>query len=419
MAGSNSALRHRGFRAFFAAASVSNAAVWMQLVAVPALLYDLTGKATWLGISTMATLIPALLLTPWAGVLADRHNRRIILLVTQTIQMLAGFALWVLYTTGHISPLAIVGIGFITGIGSGFQTAAWQSFIPSLVPPGDMVDAIRLNSVQFTIARAVGPAVAGLVVAQFGTGVAIFINATTYLLVIAVLVTVRPRTNATVATGQRTLHAMRDGARWVWDHPGVRLAAMLSFLAAVASQSLQHVSAAVAALVFGRESTDNAGLLTALGVGSLVASLGSGITGRRFSQPQLVAGSLVLFALSPLIMAATDVYLIGLAGYFVGGVGHLTMAISLNTLIQLEAPDEYRGRAMSFYLLGVLGGIPLGAFTLGALGDVIGMRSVLVIDGVVVAVIGTWLIISGRLEVLTTTRSMPDELIVIEPIPRL
>jgi MFS family permease len=379
----------------------------MQLVAVPALLYDLTGKATWLGLSTMSTLIPAVLLTPWAGVLADRHSRRVILLATQTIQMAAGFGLWALYTADRISPLAIIGVGLITGIGSGFQTAAWQSFIPSLVPPADMVDAVRLNSVQFTIARAAGPAVAGFVVTQFGTGAAIFINATTYLLVIGVLLLVRPRTSATVMADQRTSRAMLDGARWVWAHPGVRLAALLSFFSAFVSQSLQHVAAAVADLVFGRVSTDNAGLITALGVGSLVASLGSGMLGRRFDRPHLVGAALVMFALSPLIIATTDVYMVGLAGYFVGGLGHVTMAIALNTLIQLESPDEYRGRAMSFYILGVLGGIPLGAFTIGVAGDALGMRAVLLANGVFVAVVAAWMILSGRLGVLNPTRTTP------------
>jgi MFS family permease len=413
--GSSSALRHRGFRAFFTAASISNAAVWMQLVAVPALLYDLTGKATWLGLSTMSTLIPALVLTPWAGVLADRHNRRIILLVTQTVQMCAGFALWGLYTSDRITPLAIIGVGFVTGVASGFQTSAWQSFIPSLVPLVDMLDAVRLNSVQFTIGRAVGPAMAGVVVTRFGVGTAIFINAGTYLLVIAVLLIVRPRANATLPSDLGTRQAMLEGARWVWHNRGVRLAAQLSFLAAFVSQSLQHVSAAIAALVFSRESTDNAGLLSALGVGALVASLASGTAARRFDRSRLVGVALVLFALSPLLIAATDIYVLGLAGYFVGGMGHLTLAVALNTLIQVEAPDEFRGRAMSFYLLGVLAGIPFGAFTIGALGDLIGMRPVLIANGLLVAVVAAWLIGSGRLAALVATRPTSNEIVPTMP----
>jgi MFS family permease len=372
----------------------------MQLVAVPALLYDLTGKATWLGISTMASLLPAVVLTPWAGVIADRRNRRVILIVTQSVLMISGFGLWALYVGGRITPLGIVGVAFITGIATGFQTAAWQSFIPSLVPPDDLVDAVRLNSVQFTLARAIGPATAGAVVSTLGTGAAIFINAATYGLVIGVLVVVRGRASALQARGVSTRDALFDGARWVWRTPAVRLAALLALFSACVSMSLQHVSAAVAAMVFGRASTDNAGLLTALGIGSLIASIASGPLGRRCSRPTLVAGALALFALAPALMAATDRYGLGLAGYFVGGIGHLTMSVALNTLVQAETPDEYRGRAMSFYLLGVLAGIPLGAFALGALGDRFGLHAVLWGDAALVAVVGGWLVLGGRLEIL-------------------
>jgi MFS family permease len=231
-----SALRHPRFRAFFVAASISNAAAWMQLVAVPALLYDLTGQATWLGLSTVATLVPAVILTPWAGVLSDRRNRRHILLVTQTVQMVATFALWALYASGQVTPGAIIATGFVSGLAAGVQTSAWQSFIPSLVPAADVADAVRLNSVQFTVARALGPAAAGVVVAWLGTGAAIFANGATYLLVIGVLLVIRTRPNATSDRTQSSRRALSDGARWVWHHRGVRLAALLALFSATVSQ---------------------------------------------------------------------------------------------------------------------------------------------------------------------------------------
>src|SRR4051812_41869649 len=174
--GSLEIFRHRDFALFFTTAAISNGGTWMQLVAVQALLYDLTSSGTWLGLSTVVSLVPALLLTPYAGVLADRVSRQTILQITQTVQMLTAFALWGLYVGHVVTPGWIVVMGFLNGVSTGFQTAAWQSFVPLLAPPEDMLQAVRLNSAQFTMARAIGPAFGGLIVKFGGVGAAILGN---------------------------------------------------------------------------------------------------------------------------------------------------------------------------------------------------------------------------------------------------
>jgi len=227
--GSLPVLRHRGFAAFFIAASISNAAVWMQTIAVPALLFDLTGKATWLGIAAMATLLPQVIISPYAGVLADRVSRRLILIVTQSVAMAVTFTLWGMYLAGALTPYRIVFLGFLNGVCGGFQNSTWQAFIPLLVPKEDMLDAVKLNSVQFTLARSIGPAVAGLVLARWGSGVAILVNALTFLLVIGVLVTVTPRETAMLPPDTRVFEALRDGARFVWRNLPFRTAVTVAF----------------------------------------------------------------------------------------------------------------------------------------------------------------------------------------------
>src|SRR4051812_35827220 len=168
--GSLEIFRHRDFALFFTTAAISNGGTWMQLVAVQALLYDLTNSGTWLGLSTVVSLVPALLLTPYAGVLADRVSRQTILRITQTVQMTTGFVLWGVYISHTVSPGWIVAIGFVNGVTAGFQAATWQSFVPLLVPPEDMMPAIRLNSTQYTMARAIGPAFGGVIVQLWGIG---------------------------------------------------------------------------------------------------------------------------------------------------------------------------------------------------------------------------------------------------------
>jgi MFS family permease len=399
-------LRHRDFRIFFIAASVSNGAGFMEQVAVPVLLYDLTGKATWLGIAAMASLIPATLLTPYAGVLADRVPRRTILIVTQTINMLTSLTLWLFYMTGHVNPWVIVGLNVFHGIAAGFQTSAWQSFVPMLVPEEDMIDAVRLNSVQFTLARAIGPAFAGVMVAAWSVGAAIFTNAITFLLVIGVLVVIRPRQNATAARAGRVRDVLVEGARYVWRHAPLRLAVLLGLVSSFFGQSLYQLSAAITADLFHHDSEDNAGLLVAAGVGSVVASFGAIALGARIRKSLMVAAAFGLYAVSAAITVSTELYVVGVIGFFFVGLGHVTSTVALNTMVQASVPDEVRGRTLSFFLLGILGGIPLGSLAIGRTADAIGFQPVLAFNGVVFAL--TALLVLRRADDLDVTEIGSD-----------
>lgn len=398
------ALRHRDFAVFWTAAAISNGGGWMQLVAVPALLYDLTGSSTWLGLASMAGLLPAVFLTPHAGVLADRMSRRRILITTQTVQMICAFSLWLLYLTDHISPASIVTIGLIGGVATGFQTSAWQSFVPLLVPADELLDAVKLNSVQFTLARALGPALAGAVVGTLGTGAAILINALTYTLVIGALLISRPRQMMSPSSHGRVSAVLREGGRFVWRNRPLRLAVFLAFITSMCGQSLQHIAPAIANQIFDRPSTDNAGLLVALGIGALVSSVMSVAIGDRLERSQRVLIALILFAASTALIPLSSSYTVGLIAYFIGGLAHLQSAVALNTLIQGAVPDHLRGRTMSFYVLGILAGIPIGAFVLGRLGDVFSMRTAVTIDAAVFVILVVLLITRGWLQDLNTTK---------------
>jgi MFS family permease len=397
-------LRHRDFALFWTAAAISNGGGWMQMVAVPALLYDMTGSSTWLGLASMASLLPAVFLTPHAGVLADRMSRRSILLITQTVQMLCAFGLWTFYLTDSIRPGLIVGIGFIGGIATGFQTAAWQSFVPLLVPADELLDAVKLNSVQFTLARAIGPGLAGAVVSTLGTGAAILINAITYLLVIGALFISNPRQSIVPASAGRVSEVLRDGGRFVWHNRPLRLAVFLAFVTSLCGQALQHVAPAIANRIYDRPSTDNAGLLVALGLGALASSVISVAVGDRLRRSTRVIVALVLFAASTALIPITSSYTVGLIAYFIGGLAHLQSAVALNTLIQGTVPDHLRGRTMSFYVLGILAGIPLGAFTLGRLGDIFTMRVAMYADATVFALLIIVLVVRGWLSDLDVSR---------------
>jgi MFS family permease len=159
----------------------------------------LTHSTVWVGVGAFATFFPATVVGPLAGSLADRHDRRLIMLISQVVLMASALALWAIWVTGVATPSLIVACVVVGAIGSGITIAAWQAFVPQLVPPDAMVSAVRLNAMQFTGARAFGPALAGLVLAQFGPGTAFLANALSFLLVIGALLLIAARPMAKVA----------------------------------------------------------------------------------------------------------------------------------------------------------------------------------------------------------------------------
>ena len=168
-----------------------------------------------------------------------------------------------------------------------------------------------------------------------------------------------------------------DGARYTWSHRPLRLAVILAFVVSIFGQSLQYVAAAVAEQVFDRSPESNAGLLTALGIGSLLTAVTSAVYGDRIKRSRQALTGIVLYITATGLLSLTGTFAVGIIAYFFAGCGHLSLAVALNTMIQGAVPDEYRGRVTSFYLLGILGGIPVGSQMLGSLGDFIGFRPAL------------------------------------------
>lgn len=415
------ALRHRDFALFFGAAAVSNAGNWMQLVALPAILFDMTDSATWLGISSMATLLPAVILTPYAGVLADRASRRTILLGTQFVQMAVAFTMFFLYHSGHLTPRGIISLGLVAGCATGIQTSAWQAFVPLLVPPHLLIDAVQLNTAQYTLARALGPAIAGVIVKLSGPGLALLVDALTYVLVLGALALSHPRLGSAIRPAGKVWPVMRDGARYIWHHKPLRLATQIGFVGAFCGQAMQYMAPAISERVFRHESTDNAGLLVGLGAGAIISWGFFVWTYHRIKRSTRVAATLFIYTGSIVTIGASGLYGIGVLGYMLNGVGHLQLAMSLSTLMQGSVPDEVRGRSTSFYMLGLLAGIPSGAFVIGRLADAIGMRQALYLDAVVLAVFALFLIVSGRLRLLDVDGilEVPDRLepATLQPLP--
>jgi MFS family permease len=379
------AFKHRDFALFWWTALISNSGSWMQTVAVPKVIYDLTGSSTWLGIAALASLGPSLILTAFAGVLADRVSRRLILIVTQLVQMAVAIGLFALYLADAMTPLRIIWLLVVSGIAAGFQTSAWQSFVPTLVPRERLMDAVRLNSVQFTAARALGPGFGALALTLFGTGTAFLLNALTYVLVVAALLVVNPRQVIGKAKNEPVFKVLAEGFRFVASRQVFRRIVLTMFLISLLGQTLMQLAAGIAADLYNKPTADNAILVAAMGVGSVPMSIYIIGWAGRVQRSRMVLFSIVVYFIGVSMIPLSSNFTVGVIAFGLLGVAHMPLASTMNTYLQAYVADEIRGRVLSIYLLAVMAGMPAGALIFGRLADVIGMRQAMAIDALAFA----------------------------------
>ena len=344
----------------------------MQSITVPFVIFDLTGSTTWLGVSAAFAFLPPFLVGPLAGAVADRYPRRMVLLVTQTIQMVAAFGLWAVWVGGQATVASILGILLLSSIASGINIPSWQAFVPSLVPDEALLNAVRLNSMQFTVARAVGPAIAGLVLSRFGAGTTFMVNAVTFLFVIAALLAVSPRPGPVRPVQASFVKEFREGVGYVRRHAGALQCIFTAAAVALFAQSLVQLAPAITEDQFGSGDTGYGLLVSAYGVGSIIASFGIAMHADRFRRSSTTLVSLTAAGVGAVVLGLAPVLAVGLLGFFVVGVGQTLSSITQNTAVQLQVSDRYRGRVLSLYLMMLFIGIPLGTFLLGLVAERVG-----------------------------------------------
>jgi MFS family permease len=371
------AFAHRDFTIVWVAALVSGSGMWMQIVAVPTIVYRLTSSATWLGITAVAALIPAVVCTPVAGVIADRLPPRLTLMATQTLMMVTSMTMWVLYRSGHLNKWTIVALSLVNGIGSGLNFPVWHAFVPTLVPRERLLDAVRANSMQNTMARAVGPAMAALTLHLWGPGTAIALNAVTYLLVIAALTVVHPRSREAAPSGDTVWDSLRSGAQFVSHHRPLRYAVILALMSGVFLQSLVQLAPAIANATVGHQTDDNAWFVSVMGAGAALGAVLSATVSRRWRRSRITTIALVTAAALIQVVARSHHFALSCAAFGVLGFAQATATVVLVSVVQSLSPDYMRGRTASFYILAIMIGSPLGALTMGRIADTTSMTAAL------------------------------------------
>lgn len=378
-------LRDRTFGPFFAGSLISNAGNWFQNLAASVVVYRLTGSNTLVGLVSVLQFGSTLLLSPWAGVVGDRVDRRRLLIVAQLISLTGAgslaLAVTLLGVDGLGGPAPVYAATVVIGIGYAIGVPMIQALVPQLVSPKDLDGAIALSSVTFNLARAVGPGLAGALIAAAGVGAAFGVNAFSFLVFIVVLLVVRPRPVEIehTDTGDRSL---RGGLRWA-RNDGVAVPVLLATLAlGWASDPVNTLTPAVADS-FGRGDGFVGLLVSAFGAGAAVtAFFGERLRMRLGARVSiqlgfaLVAGGLVGLGLIPFEVGA-------LASLAVAGCGFLLAITSLNGTMQRRVPESLRGRVMALWSVSLLGSRPLAALFDGAVADLTSVHIALVVAGVI------------------------------------
>jgi MFS family permease len=379
------ALSNRNYRLYAAGGVVSNTGTWMQRVAQDWLVLQLSANnGTALGITTGLQFLPMLLLSPYAGLIADRFPKRRLLQVTQLMMAGPALLLGLLAVTGVAQPWHVYVLAFVFGIGTAFDAPARQSFVSEMVEPELLTNAVGLNSASFNAARMLGPALAGVLIAALGsgaeaTGWVIILNGLSYGAVIYVLQRMRPEDLDSAELAARGKGMIREGMRYVRGRPDLMLVLAIVFFAGTFGLNFQMTSALMATDVYGKGATEYGLLGTTMAVGSLAGALLAARRGRP--RYRLVVLAALAFGTVEILAGLAPSYLTFVLWTPLLGITALTMITAANATVQLGTAPMMRGRVMALYMMIFMGGTPVGAPIVGWIGETFGARWTLIGGG--------------------------------------
>ncbi|HLI61874.1 MAG TPA: MFS transporter [Terriglobales bacterium] len=376
------ALRHRNFQLFFAGQLISLIGTWMQTIAQSWLVYRMTNSAFLLGLVGFAGQIPVFIMAPVGGIVADRNNRRRVVIGTQTSSMILAGILAALTLSHRVQVWQIMVLAMGLGVVNAFDIPARQAFLIDMVGREDLINAIALNSSMFNGARIIGPAIAGILVASIGEGWCFFANAVSYLAVIAGLLLMRIERPATLATSGSPLENIIEGFAFVRNTAPIRAILLLLGLVSLVGMPYAVLMPIFADKVLHGGARGLGILMCATGVGALLgaASMAARVGVRGLGKLIAVCAggfglSLILFASSRIFWLST--LLLVPVGFFM-----MVQMASSNTLIQAMVPDALRGRVMAVYSMMFMGMAPLGALSAGAMAHPLGAPWTVALGGI-------------------------------------
>jgi len=366
-------LKYRNYRLFFSGQSLSLIGTWMQRIAMPWLVYHMTGSALLLGVVGFAGQIPTFILSPFAGVLTDRWNRYHVLLATQIISLVQAAVLAILCLTGVIQIWEIILLSILLGCVNAFDVPARHSFVIDMVDKKeDLGNGIALNSLMFNGARLIGPSIAGVMLATTSEGICFMLNSVSYIFVIASLLMMRLSPKVRDRTEEPILQQLTEGFKYTFGFAPIK-----HLLILLSISSLMGMSYTVLMPVFAKEILHGGShtygfLMGAAGFGALTGALFLASRKSVIKLGRIVPASAIVFGTGLLGLSFSRIFPLSLVLMIFIGLGMMMQAAASNTILQTITEDDKRGRVMSFYSMAIMGTAPFGSLFAGSMAKVIG-----------------------------------------------
>ncbi|MGH9457882.1 MAG: MFS transporter [Thermoanaerobaculia bacterium] len=381
------ALRSRDFRLVWFSAFVSTTGTWMQALAQGWVVLEITDSAFWLGVDAFLATLPMILFSLVGGAVADRIERRRILVWSQIFQMTFAFVLAALLFFDVVRVWHIFVLSFLTGTTQAFGGPAYQAMLPLLVRREDVPNAVAMNSLQFNLARMLGPVLAGIALAKVGAAACFFLNGLSFFAVIAALVAIRPGAMPAGGPPKTMLEDIREGLRFLEGNRSIRQLTEIAFLSTFFGIPLVTLLPVVAKEIFGMGATAYSVLMTAQGAGAVAGAFVVAGHSYRSGAGRMSVGSLLLFALTLAVFSASRVLPLSIAMVFLSGAALLGVVTTVSSLVQLATPEAIRGRVMSIFMLAFRGGMPLGNLIAGWGAERFGVAAALGFNAVALLVV--------------------------------
>jgi MFS family permease len=386
---------YRDFRVLWFGAFTSTVGTWMQKVAQSWLIFELTQSSFYLGLDDFLGQLPILLFTLIGGVIADRHDRRQLLLSSQYVQMATALTLAALVFWDRVTIWHILSLSFITGIAQAFGGPAYQSMVPTLVERKDLPNAIALNSIQFNLARVFGPLLAGATLAAFGTAMCFGLNALSFLVVIVALLSLSVKHIPPVER-KSILHELKGGLNYARSEPSIVALTVLAFLTTFLALPLLTFLPIFAREIFNGDVGRYSEMMAYSGAGAVTGALVVAWLGRfRHMGLTLLLVQLAFGGLLAAFAVSRIAWLSNLL-LFLDGAALLVVFSMTASLVQLIVPDHLRGRVVSIYMVAFRGGMPLGSLWGGYAATLTSAPYVLAVNGALVSAVALYFLIRSH-----------------------
>jgi MFS family permease len=387
--------QYRDYRLLWIGACTSSVGTWMQKLAQGLLVYNLTDSAFLLGLDAFLGDIPIFLFSLVGGVIADRMDRRHLLLASQWVQMFSALVLTTLVAFDVVRIWHILCLSFLNGLAQAFGGPAYNALVPSLVEKEDLSNAIALQSIQFNVARVLGPAIGGITLAKLGAKWCFGLNGLSFLAPIISLLLVRPRYTPTRTEGS-ILASMKEGIGFIRQQSAMEALMVLAFCMTGLGIPMLTFLPVFARDIFHDPVTTLTLFFSFSGVGSITGALTVAGLGNIPYKGRVALIALITLGIGITGFALSRTLVLSCAAIFLGGASMIVVFAMVNSLVQLICTNEMRGRVMSVYNFSFRGGMPMGNIITGRLVPVFSAPSVLAVNGLLLVALGVYFFIGQR-----------------------